>query len=84
MALLNEIMCLYLGEINFIYMFRVWGLSMLKFASGIVGGSEVKLRQQKGVPEGVAAIEDLRHNAYRHFDMPLTTSRIKSLSIYPT
>ena len=29
---------------------------MLMFASGIVGSSEVKLRQQKGFPEGVAAI----------------------------
>ena len=42
---------------------------------------------ERGFPEGVAAIEDLRHNAYHHFDMPLT-SRIKSLSsglqsIYP-
>ena len=49
MELRNEIMCLYLGVINFIYMFRVWGLNnfMLMFASGIVGSSEIKLRQQK-------------------------------------
>ena len=52
---------------------------MLMFASGIVGGSEVKLCQQKGVSRR-PAIEDLRHDAYHHFYMPRTTSRIKSLS----
>ena len=41
-----KITCLYLGVINFIYMFPVWYLIMLMVASGIVGSSEVKLRQQ--------------------------------------
>ena len=51
MELRNEITFLYLGVINFIYMFLVWGLNnfMLVFASGIVGSNEIKLRQQKGV-----------------------------------
>ena len=40
-----------IGVINFIYMFRVWGPNnfMLMFASRIVGSSEIKLSQQKGV-----------------------------------
>ena len=35
-----EITLLYLGAKYFIYMFRVWGLNMLMFASRIVGGIE--------------------------------------------
>ena len=49
-ALHNEITCLYLGVIYFIYMFRVWGLNMLMLASGIVGSSKFKWRQHTGVP----------------------------------
>ena len=51
MALPNEITCLYLGVINFIYMFWVRGLNMLMFASGIVGSSGIKLRRRRGFPE---------------------------------
>ena len=57
MELCNEITCLYLGVINFMYMFRVWGLSnfMLMFASGIAGSSEIKLRQQKRVFRSISS-----------------------------
>ena len=49
MAMHNEMTSLYLGVIKFIYMFWVWGLNMLMFASGIAGTSCLKLRQQMGV-----------------------------------
>ena len=45
----DEITPVYFGAIYFIHMFRVWGLNMLMFASGIVGSSDVKLRQQLGI-----------------------------------
>ena len=42
----------------------------LMFASRIVGNSEVKLSQQKGDSRRRSRYRELRHNAYRHFDMP--------------
>ena len=47
----NEITCLYLGVINFIYMFRVWGLNMLMLVRGIVGRSDVNDVSKWGFPQ---------------------------------
>ena len=48
--------CNCFGVEYFKYMFRVWGPPMAQmFASGIVGSSEVKLRQQNGVPRSSAS-----------------------------
>ena len=47
----NEITCLYLGVINCIYMFRVWGLNMLMLVRGIVGRSDVNDVSKWGFPQ---------------------------------
>ena len=48
-------------------------ITIMLFASGIVGNSEVKLRLYSAQLYRNYVIN-------RHFDMPLTTSRMKSLS----
>ena len=45
----DEIALVCFGVKYFIYMFRVWGINMVMFASGSVCSSEVKLRQQLGI-----------------------------------